>query len=429
MKIYLAGPIFTQRDQDWNTKLAKIIRCAYPGAQLYLAQENKAINDKTKFADSQAIFEGDYARLQTSDMLIATISGDIPPIGTSCEVAIFSQMIHDNPENGKRLICLYDDTRDMTINKEKADYAATNIAENQTCYTNLLLIGAAKRNGVILRNEQQLKEYLRILYKQDKKKLHTSGIYSFINRKNNKIYIGQSKDLQNRIEQHWRCEGISHGSAIDLAIRKYGPSAFEVEILEFCPSEKLNEAEEKWIKIKDTVAPNGYNLTLGGQQTAVVSQCREVSNYNSNGDKIETFKSVNAAAKKYNIVPQTISYCCKKKKGFHTTGGFYWAYGHELKLQIDKPKTGKASATTVYYYDPKTHQLIGSFASVSEASRFLTGNVQGASNISKACKGKFYYIYGYIWSYYYWEKAPDNYKIINELNKETIIKEKEAEFD
>ena len=101
MRAYLAGPIFTQRDMDWNQKLAKGIRKAYPGIELYLAQENKTINDKSKFADSKAIFDGDFARLKEADILIATISGDMPPIGTSCEVAIYSEMIAENPDCGK----------------------------------------------------------------------------------------------------------------------------------------------------------------------------------------------------------------------------------------------------------------------------------------------------------------------------------------
>ena len=104
MNIYLAGPIFTQRDIDWNQKLANGIRKAYPGSNLYLAQENKSINDKSKFADSKAIFDGDFARLKEADILIATISGDMPPIGTSCEVAIYSEIIAENPDCDKRLI-------------------------------------------------------------------------------------------------------------------------------------------------------------------------------------------------------------------------------------------------------------------------------------------------------------------------------------
>lgn len=413
MNAYLAGPIFTQRDMDWNEKLANGIRKAYPGANLYLAQENKSINDKKNFADSKAIFDGDFARLKKADTLIATISGDIPPIGTSCEVAIFSEMIQQNPSSNKRLICLYDDTRDMTINSQKAEYAQTHIAENQTCYTNLLLIGAAKRSGIIVRDEQQLFEYINCLYNEDCKKLQNKiGIYCFTNRLNGKQYVGQSTDINRRLKEHWRHEGIGHNSAIDLALEKYGNDYFYTSILEYCEKEELNKKEEYWINKLNSIAPNGYNLTKGGDYSYVMANCKQTSCYDLDGALIETFDSIIEGAKKYNLVDSTISFCCQEKDGYKTVGGMIWRYGAEENIEVPLISSGSASKKRVYCYDKNTKKLICSYEHAKKAAEAL-GKKDGTGNIRAACRGKFYYVYGYIWSEFEWEVAPDNFKQLN----------------
>lgn len=421
MKAYLAGPIFTQRDMDWNVKMAQAIRAAYPGIDLYLAQENKSINDKTKFADSKAIFDGDFARLKEADLLIATVSGDMPPIGTTCEVAIFSQMIQDNPSSGKRMICLYDDTRDMTINDEKAKFASLNIAENQTCYTNLLLIGAAKRSGIIVQDIQQLYEYIADWYREDCNQLKTSGIYCFTNRLNNKKYIGQSIDLNRRLKEHWNCHGIEHNSAIDLAIEKYGAEYFVTEILEFCDTTQLNERESYWIKHYDTIAPDGYNLTKGGDYTAVLSTLKTVSCYDIDGNKIATFPSIVEACKAYNLIDSTVSFCCQEKDGFRSCGGMFWRYGDQEQIKITKPSTEKMAKKTIYCYDKVTKKLLQEYPSAKDACLALNINPQGVGNIRACCRGKFYYGYGYIWSDIKWDIAPDNYKKLNEQHYLTEV--------
>lgn len=77
-----------------------------------------------------------------------------------------------------------------------------------------------------------------------------------------KPYVGQTRQkLNRRIYGHKSNKGKS---AIDVAIRKYGWENFSVEVLETCPVEKLNEREIFWIRELNSKAPNGYNLTDGG---------------------------------------------------------------------------------------------------------------------------------------------------------------------
>lgn len=52
--------------------------------------------------------------------------------------------------------------------------------------------------------------------------------------------------------------------ALNSAIKKYGIKSFSVERLCICKIEYSNEIESFFIKKYNTIAPNGYNLTTGG---------------------------------------------------------------------------------------------------------------------------------------------------------------------
>lgn len=80
-----------------------------------------------------------------------------------------------------------------------------------------------------------------------------------------KIYVGKTKQkLEKRIAQH-KFNSKKGSIGIGAAIRKYGLENFSVEVIETCPLDQLNEREVFWICELDSKAPNGYNLTDGGE--------------------------------------------------------------------------------------------------------------------------------------------------------------------
>jgi group I intron endonuclease len=94
---------------------------------------------------------------------------------------------------------------------------------------------------------------------------YDSGIYRFTNKINNKVYIGSSKNIQKRKEEH--IFGKKGGSKLlYLAISKYGIENFEFEILEPVFDEnKLFEREQIYLdfyNLKDlkTFQTLTYNL-------------------------------------------------------------------------------------------------------------------------------------------------------------------------
>ncbi|MBR1579459.1 MAG: GIY-YIG nuclease family protein [Selenomonadaceae bacterium] len=90
-------------------------------------------------------------------------------------------------------------------------------------------------------------------------------IYLLTNKPDGKAYVGQTRrTLEERLREHKRDRRSA--TYIDRTIRKYGIKNFDVEIIEVCFTiEELKYWEQFWIKELNTKAPNGYNLTDGGE--------------------------------------------------------------------------------------------------------------------------------------------------------------------
>ena len=83
-----------------------------------------------------------------------------------------------------------------------------------------------------------------------------------------KRYIGitSRKCVEDRWKEHFKASQKAEGGCpmIKRAIQKYGFDKIEKEILLEIDNEFLNEYEQKFIKQYNTLAPNGYNCTSGG---------------------------------------------------------------------------------------------------------------------------------------------------------------------
>ena len=88
-------------------------------------------------------------------------------------------------------------------------------------------------------------------------------IYLITNQINGKKYVGQtSRTINRRFWEH----ANNKNSLIGQAIRKYGQENFTIEKIDMCGTvEQANELEQYYIALYNTITPNGYNLTSGGQ--------------------------------------------------------------------------------------------------------------------------------------------------------------------
>ena len=96
-KIYLAGPLFTAAEQDFNAALARFLESH--GFEVWLPQEHEPRRKTAK-----AIFQIDVEALDWADMVIACMDGPDPDSGTAWECGYaFAK--------GKPIVCYRTDFR------------------------------------------------------------------------------------------------------------------------------------------------------------------------------------------------------------------------------------------------------------------------------------------------------------------------------
>lgn len=94
------------------------------------------------------------------------------------------------------------------------------------------------------------------------------GIYMIYNNITNQTYIGQSKNIFARWNEHYRAS-LKHNrdkSYLHNAMRKNNISCFWFKILEICDESELDEKEIFYIKLYESTVNNGnYNILSGGK--------------------------------------------------------------------------------------------------------------------------------------------------------------------
>ena len=97
----------------------------------------------------------------------------------------------------------------------------------------------------------------------------TKDIYIIKNDLNNKVYIGQAKNSKERFQSHCKPSAATlNNELIGKAIQKYGHEHFWFEILEHQIAD-YNEKEKYYIEQFNSIVPNGYNLTNGGEMPPI----------------------------------------------------------------------------------------------------------------------------------------------------------------
>lgn len=92
-------------------------------------------------------------------------------------------------------------------------------------------------------------------------------IYIIKNDVNDKVYIGQAKNVKQRFQGHCKPSSAKK-EIIGRAIQKYGREHFWFEILEKSIT-NYNEKEKYWIKKYNSIIPTGYNIMTGGEDPPI----------------------------------------------------------------------------------------------------------------------------------------------------------------
>lgn len=189
-------------------------------------------------------------------------------------------------------------------------------------------------------------------------------IYKIQNKVNGKIYIGQTiRTLKKRMSQHISPNKNKSISAIDRALKKYGIDNFEITIIDYAENiDELNAKEIYWIDYYKSLAPNGYNLEIGGKNAPhekttrlkisqglkgkysgeKSSRAKRVYKFSLSGELIEEYGSVREASRENNISNSQIASVCGGKH--FIAKGYRWSYEKD-----NLPKLPNKSSVIITY--------------------------------------------------------------------------------
>ena len=213
--------------------------------------------------------------------------------------------------------------------------------------------------------------------KQKRSVIILAFIYKISNSINNKLYIGKTLDsIETRWKEHCRdCKKESEQKRpLYNAMKKYGIDAFQIEPIEECSFEEVDEREKYWINFYNSYF-EGYNATLGGDGKAYADYPKIFQEFQK-GYNLKEIQS------KLGYTTDTIRVALKEN-GIS-----------KKEIQIRGRET---IIHKVGMFNKDTLELIKIFPSIKEAQSFL--NKGQGRHIAEACSRKRKSAYGYYWEY------------------------------
>ena len=154
-----------------------------------------------------------------------------------------------------------------------------------------------------------------------------TGIYMIKCKINNKVYIGQSKNIKDRWKQHKKeLRNNKHDNKnIQKDWNEYGQNSFEFNIIAECEENELNELEKKYINEYKSYDKNfGYNMTLGkngnggeiytGEAKKKMSEAKKGKHHTE-----ETRKKISESKMGHEVREETRKKISESKMGYNHT--------------------------------------------------------------------------------------------------------------
>lgn len=176
------------------------------------------------------------------------------------------------------------------------------------------------------------------------------GIYMIQNMCNNKVYIGQSIDIERRWNDHkYKLNNNKHENLhLQDSFNKYGESNFVFSILCECETDQLNDLEIYYIdKYKSYNSKYGYNLTFGGDYNFAFNddtiikmrkshqyEYVSVLQYSLDKEFICKYESLSDASRAIKGTPSGIRNCANRFSygigSSKTYKGYFWVYEYDV---------------------------------------------------------------------------------------------------
>jgi len=214
-------------------------------------------------------------------------------------------------------------------------------------------------------------------------------VYIAINKINSKKYIGYTtKALHERIKTHvikaYSKSSKHYDYNFQRAIRKYSIDSFTWEVLyNCCSKEECIQKEIECIKHYNSISPNGYNLTHGGEG-GVQSEETKLKISNSvkeyirlNPDKYNRILNMTSESRK-NVAKK--AWDTKRKNGYKYPSGFKISDLSKQKMSITKNNKNKCGWINI-----NTNEIL--YKSLTDMSKY-TGLSSGVFNHLKQGRQK-----------------------------------------
>jgi hypothetical protein len=212
------------------------------------------------------------------------------------------------------------------------------------------------------------------------------GIYLIRNIINDKMYIGQSIDIERRWSEHKNDYIRKNKYPLYKAFKKYGLDNFDFTILEFVKEkDNLTDRETFWY---DKLIPE-YNLAIPNESGSQNYKSVYMVSLDDNSI-INKFKSIREATKFLNLNNSHISQVCNGER--NQAHGYGWSF---VKDWNDSKKF-KKYVKKIVQFNLKTKKEVQIHDSLRAAARSIDG---GHSHIAKACKGEYKQYKGFGWRY------------------------------
>ena len=107
LRIYLAGPLFSEAERAYLDELARLLRAR--GHDVFVPHEQ--FTDDIVDLDAATVFRVDVEGVRAAELLFAWLDGPMVDDGTACEIGIFAELIRGGDPRYRGIVGLVTDIR------------------------------------------------------------------------------------------------------------------------------------------------------------------------------------------------------------------------------------------------------------------------------------------------------------------------------
>ncbi len=131
MRIYLAGPLFSDAEREWLDRLAQRLRAE--GFDCFVPHEHF---DSLAELTPAEVFRVDAGGVRSANVLVAWLDGPVVDDGTACEIGMFAELVAGGDPRYRGIVGIVTDLR---LQRRRGNAVGDGM--------NLFVIGAIEQAG------------------------------------------------------------------------------------------------------------------------------------------------------------------------------------------------------------------------------------------------------------------------------------------